>query len=244
MNGSVMRALVTGAGRRVGRAIALELARAGCDVAVHYHRSETEASELVGQITARGRRAVAVPGDLSDPSVPASIVNRTCEQLGGLDLLVNNAAIFTPDPDEGFDLSYWQRVFQVNTFAPAALIEAARPALAQSGSGVVVNVCDISAERPWRRHSAYCASKAALANLTKAYARALAPDIRVNGVAPGVAMFPDDYSADVRDRLVAKVPLARGGMPEDVAKTVRFLLESGDYITGQIIRVDGGRSLV
>jgi pteridine reductase len=131
----------------------------------------------------------------------------------------------------------------VNVFAPALLIECAAEWLRRCGAGKVVNLCDISAERPWPGYSAYCASKAALVNLTRSVARKLAPEVQVNGVSPGIAEFPEDYSTQLRERLIAKVPLKRAGSPQDIAHAVRFLVEHGDYITGQIINVDGGRSI-
>jgi pteridine reductase len=241
-NGPV--ALVTGAAKRVGRAIVLELADAGYDLAIHYHASRVEATELADSLSKRGRRVVTVPGDLADPACPAEIVEQVHRQLGRLDVLINNAAVFAPDPAGGFAAEHWHRTIQVNAIAPAALIEAAADLLAAGGQGKVVNLCDISAERPWRGHLAYCASKAALVSLTRAYARTLAPRVQVNGVSPGIAAFPDSYPDDLRRRLVARVPLEREGSPEDIARTVRFLVEHGHYITGQIINVDGGRSIV
>ena len=240
-NGSV--ALVTGAAKRVGRAIALALADAGCDLAIHYHTSQLEAAELANTLSAAGRRAITVPGDLANPSSPPAIVEQVRRQLGRLDVLINNAAFFTPDPAGGFAGEHWQHMMQVNAIAPAALIEAAADLLAASGQGKVVNLCDICAERPWRDYLAYGASKAALVSLTRAYARRLAPRVQVNGVSPGLAAFPAGYPDDLRRRLVAKVPLQREGSPEDIARTVRFLVEHGHYITGQIINVDGGRSI-
>jgi pteridine reductase len=134
-------------------------------------------------------------------------------------------------------------MFQVNTLAPAALIAETEAALLASACGNVVNLCDIAADRPWRHHMAYCASKAALVNVTKAAARKLAPRVHVNGVSPGIAAFPDHYDEATRANLIDKVPLGRAGDPDGIARMVRFLVEQGDYITGQIIRVDGGRSL-
>ncbi len=237
-------ALVTGAAKRVGRAIALELAAAGCDVAIHYHHSEADAGELVERIEKLGRRAIAVRGDLATSDVPACIVATVRRQLGGLDVLVNNASVFVADPEGGFDPAHWPRVFQINTFAPAALIAAAEDALIAGGRGKVVNLCDISADRPWKNHMAYCASKAALINVTRSAARRLAPHVQVNGVSPGIAVFPDNYDEKLREKLVAKVPLHRPGSPADIANAVRFLVEQADYVTGQIINVDGGRSIV
>jgi len=243
-------ALVTGGAKRVGRAIALELARGGCDVGIHYRRSRAEAEEVVVQITQMGRRAVAVEGDLSDPTSWPRIVQGTVGGLGRLDILINNASMFLPDSGEskdslkGFDPKLWDEMLRTNLTAAVALCHHARPYLAASGKGKMVNLCDIAAEHPWSDHLAYCVSKAGLVAATKALARALAPEIQVNGVAPGIAVFPDSYSDDLRRQLVGRVPLARPGTPEEVAVLVRFLAESADYITGQIIPIDGGRSLV
>ncbi|MDO8631476.1 MAG: SDR family oxidoreductase, partial [Phycisphaerales bacterium] len=143
-----------------------------------------------------------------------------------------------------FDSAEWDRMLRVNTVAPAALAHYARPHLSAHGSGRIINLCDISADRPWPGYLAYCASKAALLALTKSLARAYAPTITVNGVSPGIAVFPDEYPAALRGKLVARVPLAREGTPEEIARLARFLVESGDYITGQIISIDGGRSIV
>ena len=237
-------AIITGAARRVGRAIALDLARAGCDVAVHYHRSRNDAVALRDEITGLGRRCCLVPGDLADIATAGRLIAETVEALGGLDVLVNNAAVFAPMSLADFDPDAWQRTMQVNLTAVAALCHHARPHLAASGAGRIVNLCDIAADRPWVGHLAYCVSKAGLVCLTRALARELAPGVRVNGVSPGIAVFPDDYDQATRDRLIGKVPLGRPGSPEDVAAAVRFLVEQGDYVTGQIINVDGGRSIV
>ena len=237
-------ALVTGAAKRVGRAIALELADAGCDVAVHCLGSRVEAAELCDRIGALGRRTCLLQGDLADADTPGRLVAEAVEGLGRLDVLVNNAAVFNRMSLEQFDPDAWQRVLQVNLTAVAALCHHARPHLASTGAGRIVNLCDIAADRPWAGHLAYCVSKAGLVCLTKALARELAPAIQVNGVAPGIAAFADDCDQDTRDRLAARVPLRRAGRPEEVAAVVRFLVEQGHYITGQIISIDGGRSIV
>jgi len=244
LNGTT--ALVTGGARRVGRAIVQALAHAGCDVAVHYLRSETEARQLVSEVTAAGVRAVAVRGDLHDPASWPAIVEETVETLGRLNILVNNAAVFlTQEADtlDDFSPRLWEGVLRTNLTAVCGLCHHARRHLEADGRGRIVNLCDISAERPWPDHLAYCVSKAGLAALTRALARELAPAILVNGVAPGIAAFPEEYADDTRRKLTRRVPLGRPGTPNDVAQAVRFLVESNDYITGEIIRVDGGRSL-
>ncbi len=240
-------ALVTGGARRVGRAVVLELARAGCDVAIHYRDSGDEARQLAARIVEMGRRAVTVGGDLDDPASWPRVIHDTVAGLHRLDVLVNNASAFRNDVEdslEGFDRDRWESMLRTNLVAPMALCHHAQPHLEASGNGKIVNLCDISAERPSPKHLAYCTSKAALAALTKGLARALAPRVQVNGVAPGIAVFPDDYEEELRRRLTSQVPLKREGTPEEVARLVRYLVESGDYLTGQIVAIDGGRSLV
>lgn len=240
-------ALVTGGARRVGRAIALELAAAGCNVAVHYRRSKAEAEETAAAIRSQGRRSQLICGDLADASAWLAIVEQTVSALGGLDILVNNASAFhadRPDRLQDFDPDHWHKMLQLNLVAPVGLSHFAATHLQRTGFGKIVNLVDIAAERPWATHLAYCASKAALSAATKSLAKALAPRVQVNGVAPGIAIFPEEYSPQLRATLVGKVPLQREGTPEEIARTVRFLVESGDYITGEVITVDGGRRLV
>ena len=234
--------LVTGAARRVGRAIAWRLAQAGADLAIHYRNSKDEAAALNDRITAAGRRSCLIRGDLADRNGPQQIIAATADALGGLDVLVNNASVFSAMALDQFDADAWDRTMQVNVTAVAALCHHARPLLEATGCGCIVNLCDIAADRPWPGYLAYCVSKAGLVCLTKALARELAPKVRVNGLSPGIAVFPEDYDVARREKLIAKVPLGRAGTPEDVAEAVQFLV-SNDYITGQIIRLDGGRSL-
>ena len=240
-------ALVTGAARRVGRAIAVELADSGCAVAVHYRRSGDEAAALVDEIRAHGGEAGAFQGDLADAGVWPRLISDVVQTLGRLDILVNNASEFLtaqPDTLEGFDPDLWESMLRVNLLAPMALASHARIHLAASGKGKVVNLLDVSIERPWTNRLAYTASKAALATMTKALAKAMAPDVQVTGVAPGIAVFPDQYPEAVRQRHIDRVPLKRGGSPAEVAGLVRFLCESGHYITGEIVNIDGGRGVV
>ncbi|MBI4718285.1 MAG: SDR family oxidoreductase [Planctomycetes bacterium] len=237
-------ALVTGGAKRVGRAISLELARGGCDVAVHFRTSGAEAGAVAEKVRELGRRATTVSGDLSLTDEWPALIGRTVQQLGRLDILINSASEFRLDGAatvDAFRPESWDRMLRVNLTAPMALCHYARPHLAARGCGRIINLTDVSAERPWPDHLAYCCSKAGLTALTRALARALAPDVMVNAIAPGIAIFPDDYSAEQRSRLVAQVPLRRAGTPEDVARVARALLESGDYVSGEIIHVDGGR---
>jgi pteridine reductase len=246
MNSDRTVALVTGAARRVGRAIALELADAGCDVAIHFLNSGDDARTLAEEIQRRGRRAILTRGDLGDPPTWPAIVAQTVAELGRMDVLINNASRFDAsgeDTLDEFDSARWDDMLRVNVTACAGLMHHAAPHLRTGRRGRIVNLCDIAADRPWRRHVAYCASKAALAALTRSAARALAPHILVNAVSPGIAEFPEEFTAELRDKLLARVPLRRAGTPLEVARIVRFLVEDGDYITGQIIAVDGGRGL-
>jgi len=246
-SGDGRTALVTGGAKRVGRAIALELAAAGFDVVVHCHTSEPQARQTARDIQSMGRRSDVVRGDLADPRAWSGVVEQAVAAMGRLDVLINNASVFLGESDDtlqAFDAESWMRIQRINLTAPTALCHYAEVFLRASGRGCVVNLCDIAAERPWPAHLAYCASKAGLVAVTKALARALAPDVRVNGVAPGIAVFPDQYDAKLRERLVARVPLAREGTPEEVARLIRYLVTDGAYITGQIIPIDGGRSLV
>lgn len=241
------RVLVTGAGRRVGRAIALELARAGCHVAIHYLRSRGDAETLAAEIRRLGRVTVTVPGDLNEPRSWRDIIEQAVRGLGGLDILINNASRFLtgePDTVDGFTPEAWERMLRINLTAPAALCCYARPHLAAGGRGRIINLSDIGAVRPWKDHFAYCVSKSGLDALTRALAVALAPGITVNGIAPGIAVFPDEFPPPLRERLTSRVPVRRVGTPEEVAGLTRRVLESGSYLTGQIIALDGGRGLV
>lgn len=237
-------ALVTGSARRVGRAIAIELASRGCDVAVHYHHSATEAAAVADEVRALGRRATLVPGNLVDPRVPESLVEVAAAELGGPHILVNNASSFDSLGVEDWSGEHWEETFRLNLFAPALLAQAAVPRMRAAGAGRIINLTDILAERPIKRFAAYCASKAALVSLTRSLARELAPEITVNAVAPGIAVFPDGYDAALKAKLTNRVPMLRPGTPEEVARIVGFLVTEADYVTGQVISIDGGRSIV
>ena len=236
-------ALVTGAARRVGRAIALELASGGCDLALHYHRSKDAAARLAGQIEGLGRRACLIPGNLAEPVCWPRIVSTCVGSLGHLDVLVNNAAVFDSMRLREFDAPAWERTMRINLTAVAGMCHHAAGPLRAGGGGCIVNLCDVAADRPFREHLAYSCSKAGVAALTEALAVELAPEVRVNAVSPGIAVFPEAYDQATRSRLIGAVPLKRAGTPEDVAKAVRYLVADAPYVTGQIVRVDGGRSV-
>ncbi len=235
-------ALITGAGRRVGRAVAVELARAGYDIVIHYNHSADDAERTAAMVGEQGRRAWRVSGGLQNPQMPARIVAEALEQAGRIDVLINNASVFGKMPLEEFDVKKWHDTMQINLAAPIQLCQQVAPAMRARGGGCIVNFCDARSDRPSKHYLAYGPSKAGLDYATRALARALAPEIRVTGVAPGIAVFPEDYSRELRAKLVSEVPLRREGTPEAMAGAVRFLVEA-DYITGQIINVDGGWSV-
>ena len=239
------RALVTGGGVRLGRAIALALSEAGAAVAVHHHRSADGAARVVEAITGSGKEAVAVAADLSDPAEVDAMFEKLDARFGGrLDVLVNSAGIFEKTPAAELTPDAWRRMFAVNVESAFFCSQHARPRmLASTGGGAIVNLADISAARPWRGYAHYCASKAALVSLTKSLALEWAPEIRVNAVAPGAVLPPDDTDAEEKARLEAAIPAGRLGSAKDVAETVVFLAGGPSYVTGQVIAVDGGREI-
>lgn len=230
--------LVTGGARRVGAAIARRLAACGCTIAVHCRESQHEGAALAAEIGGSLHLA-----DLASPEQTDRLAREVLQRHGRLDVLINNASTFDEMSLDAFDLAAWDRTMRVNLTAPVQLVHALRDAL-RSARGRVVNLCDAATARPWPTHLAYAASKAALEAMTRALARALAPDVNVVGVAPGVAAWPDSYDAETRARLTRRIPLAREGSPDDIAAAVEFLLAGGDYITGTILTVDGGRHVV
>jgi NAD(P)-dependent dehydrogenase (short-subunit alcohol dehydrogenase family) len=236
-------ALVTGAGRRVGRAIAEALGSHGLRVAVHYNQSGDGAEETVARIRGAGGDARAVPADLTDVTAIVGLVAQVVDAFGGLDVLVNSAAVMERTPFGDVTAAAWDEILALNLRAPFFLSQAAAPHLARAaGGGVIVNIADLAAFETWPAYIPHGASKAGVVYLTRALARVLAPAVRVNGIAPGTVLPPDDWSAADAERLRSTTPLARNGTPADVANTVLFLLGS-DYLTGETIIVDGGRHI-
>jgi pteridine reductase len=236
-------ALITGGAKRVGRAIVLKLAQSGYDIAFTYLSSKDAAVELVAEITARGRRAIAMQADLTEPtSTAASVHGAFTSEFKRLDVLVNNASMYEPSSLNQTNAEQVNRLWNVHVAAPLLLCQAFAPAL-RSSRGHIINMVDLLAERPWPQYLAYCTSKAGLWNLTLGLARELAPEVTVNGIAPGVVEWPEQYPQQEREKYLKRVPLGRAGTPEDVANVVHFLCTNGTYVTGQIIRLDGGRSV-
>ncbi|HEY6809350.1 MAG TPA: SDR family oxidoreductase [Gemmatimonadales bacterium] len=235
-------ALVTGAGRRVGRAIAEGLAAAGCDVAVHHHGSAAGAAETVAAIRALGRRAEALSADLRDAAAARALADRAVAALGRLDVLVNSAAVMVRQPVAEVTPESWDATLDLNLRAGFFVAQGAVPHLRRT-KGRIVNLADLAGLEPWPAYIPHCVSKAGVVMLTKGLARALAPDITVNAIAPGAVLLPDDWDAAARAHFEETTPLGRLGSPADVVHAVRYLVESGDYVTGAVLVVDGGRMI-
>jgi len=257
-------ALITGAAKRVGRAIALHLAKNGYDIAFTYRNSQNEANSLVAEIQALGQQSIPIQADFHNPQIAIDQITSLCSapdlqnkptdksnpnwklEIGNwksdsLDLLIHNASLFQPDdPNNLLDQS--RKMMSLHFETPLLLVKAFEPLL-RICHGRVIHIADILAEKPWHTHSIYCASKAALVSLIKSQARQLAPEVTVNGIAPGVVDWPSDFQNEAKSQYLSKVPLGRAGTPDDVAKLVYFLATEGSYLTGQIIKLDGGRSI-
>jgi 3-oxoacyl-[acyl-carrier protein] reductase/pteridine reductase len=232
-------ALVTGAGKRIGRSIALRLAREGMDVAVNYSRSQTEANAVVAEARNAGVRAVPIQADVSRSAEVRRMMSAVERELGRLDLLVNNAGMFEHARFEQMSEEQWDRMIDTNLKSQFLCAQAAVPLLRASGRGRIVNISSLGGMLPWPGFVHYCVSKAGVIMLTRCLARALAPEILVNSVAPGTIQFPgeppdEDY--------IHRAPLGRTGTGDDIAEAVLFLARS-DFITGQVLAVDGGRAL-
>jgi pteridine reductase len=236
--------LVTGAAKRVGRSIARELHAAGANIVVHYRTATEAALAITAELNAqRPGSALCQQADLLDIHALSDLIARTVEHFGRLDALVNNASSFFATPIGSIDLADWNNLIGSNLQAPLFLTQAAAPHL-KATHGAVVNITDIHAERPLAGYPLYSVAKAGLLGLTRALAIELAPEIRVNAVAPGPILWPDDAAFDdqSRERIVAHTLLKHEGSPHDIARTVKFLLNDAPYITGQVINVDGGRT--
>ena len=232
-------ALVTGAGRRVGRAIALALATRGMHVVVHYHGSAEGANETVRLVRQTGGTASEIHADLREVADADSLIDRTLEVAGRLDALVNSAAVMLRTPVGETTSANWDAMFTLNVRAPYFLAQRAAPAL-RASRGCIVNIADLAAYETWPAYVPHGMTKAAVVQMTRGLAHALAPEVRVNAVAPGVVLLPDGWSDADAERLRTTTPLQRLGTPEDVAGAVVFLIEA-NYITGEVIKVDGGR---
>lgn len=237
--------LITGGAKRVGAAIVRRLHGAGASLMLHYRESEREAKALRAELNAARSNSVAlVQADLLDVAGLAEIVKNTLSRFERLDALVNNASAFLPTPVGEMTLANWDSLIGTNLRAPLFLAQAAAPHL-KKHNGVIVNITDIHAERPLKNYVIYSVAKAGLAGLTRSLARELGPEVRVNGVAPGPIIWPEDGSFDevTRQRVISNTLLRRTGDPDDIARAVYYLIAEAPYVTGQIIAVDGGRSI-
>ncbi|MGA8669133.1 MAG: SDR family NAD(P)-dependent oxidoreductase [Terracidiphilus sp.] len=234
-------ALVTGGARRIGRTIALELARAGADLTITFRESESEAKQTVRQIEALGRRAEAVPCDVRwETSVRAAIAAAASFHKH-IDILVNNAAVYGSVPLDQISVEQWDTVFEVNTRGPFLVAREALPHL-RAARGRIVNIGSLGGLRAWAGHGHYCASKAALHMLTQVMAKAFAPEVSVNCVAPGWIDL-DDHTDETSARFAAKTPMRRNGSADDIAEAVLYFAASSGFVTGQVLTVDGGLGL-
>ncbi|PPI84373.1 pteridine reductase [Marinobacter maroccanus] len=239
-------ALVTGAAHRLGSQTARTLHERGWNLVIHYRSREEQANSLIAQMNRqRPDSACALHGDLSQTADVYRLASDAVEHWGRLDALVNNASVFSPTPTADATEDDWNTILNTNLRAPFFLLQACLAELRRN-QGSVVNLIDIYSEKPIDDHPLYCASKAGLAALTRSWAKDLAPDVRVNGVSPGAILWPEgeaEMNPSAQRAILQKTPLARTGNPDDIAKTIAFLICDAPFITGQIISVDGGRSL-
>lgn len=235
-------ALVTGAGKRVGRAVALELASHGFDVAVHYRSSRDEAEEVATAARQAGCDAWTVAADLALADDVEGLVEAVQARWDRLDLLVNNASLYAPRAFEETDRAHWDRMVDVNLRAPFRISQGLLPQLRATGSALVVHMCDIGADRPFKGYTAYSVSKAGLVMLVKSMAVELAPAVRTIGLSPGHVIWPPDWDETLRDKHRRRIPMGRVGEPEDIARLIRFAALEGTYLNGVVVPVDGGLS--
>ncbi len=235
-------ALVTGGARRLGAEMVRFLASRGAAVVLHYNTGADPARDLVREIEAQGGRALAFGGDLRAYQAVDDLFARLDEGFGRLDILVNSASVFRRRSFDDLDYAEWREQLEVNLDAPFRLVRHAVPRMRAAGGGLIVNMVDLSAYRPWRTYLAHSVSKAGLLALTQGLARELAPAIRVNAICPGAVLWPEGADETERAAILERVPLKRAGAPADVVRALEYLLDA-DYVTGEVMVVDGGRAV-
>ena len=236
--------LITGGAKRIGAMIARTLHTEGMNLIIHFNTSGDDANNLCAELnSSRTDSAIAIGANLTDESEIESLIPEVIKQTGQIDVLINNASTFYPTPIEDITYDDWNNLMGTNLKAPLFLCKYAAPYLKKS-KGCIVNMVDIHASKPLRNHPIYGPAKSGLIMLTKSLARDLAPDVRVNGIAPGMILWPENEPSDeIKEKVIDQIPLKRSGEPEDIANTVLFLITQATYITGQIISVDGGRGI-
>lgn len=234
-------ALITGAAKRIGRSVALRLASEGADVVVNYRSSRSEADEVVAQIAATGRKALAIEADVAKKTEVTAMFAAVAKEFGRLDVLVNNAGMFFSAKFEELTEEQWDRILDTNLKSQFLCAQAAAPLLRRSGTGRIINFASLGGLLAWPAYTHYCVSKAGVIMLTRCLARALAPEITVNAIAPGTISFAGD-APEIAEDFIRRAPLQRTGTAKDIDDAVVFLAQSA-FITGQVIVVDGGRTL-
>src|SRR5579859_1483432 len=236
-------ALVTGAGRRIGRVIALTLARAGANVVVNYNQSRRDAQSTLKDIKALGVQSFALRADVAKPAEVKTMFRAVEKRFKRLDILVNNAGIFFPVRWEDLREKDWDRILGINLKGPFFCAQAAARIMRRHGRGRIINISSLGGIQAWPKYMHYCSSKAGLIMLTRCLARALAPDICVNSVAPGTILFPGEKRGPEMEKIIRATPLKKAGRPEDIAEMVLYLATCGEFVTGQVFVVDGGKSI-
>ena len=236
--------LITGGAKRIGAKIARTLHAEEMNLVIHFNTSSDAANELCSELNSiRNDSAIAIGSNLTNQTEVESLMTKVIETTGQLDVLINNASTFYPTPIEDITLDDWDNLVGTNLKAPLFLCKHAAPYIKES-RGCIINMVDIHASKPLKNHPIYGSAKSGLAMLTRSLAKDLAPEVRVNGIAPGMILWPENEpSEEIKQKVIDQIPLKRSGEPNDIAQTVLFLIANADYITGQIITVDGGRGI-
>lgn len=236
-------ALITGAARRIGAAIAEHLHQTGMNVVIHYNTSAKEAHELVKKLNSiRHDSAIMVQADLKHKEYYAALIEAALEFKGGIDVLINNASAYYPTSIGSLSEEHWNELININLKAPLFLSQLAAKSL-RSNKGCIINITDIHAQRPLSNHAVYSISKAGLVMLTQSMAKELAPAIRVNAISPGAIVWPDGLEDEKKNEILSQTMMKKSGSLEDITKAISFLIKDSDYITGQVLNIDGGRTL-